>query len=191
MQHFIRLTLLAVFFVTAFSARAESIADEPKVEIKTSMGSLIITLYPEQAPVTVANFLDYVDTGFYDNTIFHRVIPGFVIQGGGFSQSMQKKATGAPIKNESLNGLANRRGTLSMARTNAPDSATSQFFINLENNPRLDAAFGKPGYAVFAKVTDGLPVIDMISRVKTHTFKRYQNVPKEPVVILSIKRIAD
>lgn len=188
MRHFLRISLIALTLLTAFSVRAEN-PTNPQVEMKTSMGTLVITLFPDKAPVTVANFLDYVDAGFYDNTIFHRVIPGFVIQGGGFSQPMQKKATRAPIKNESNNGLANRRGTLSMARTNNPDSATSQFFINLENNPRLNASFGKPGYAVFAQVTAGLPIIDMISRVKTETFKRYQNVPQNPVIILSVRRL--
>jgi len=160
----------------------------PQVEIKTSMGTLVITLFPKKAPVTVANFLAYVDDGFYDNSIFHRVIPGFVIQGGGFDGAMRQKQVKAPIINESDNGLANRRGTLSMARTPNPDSATSQFFINLENNTSLDSSFNKPGYAVFAKVTEGLPIIDMISRVRTGNVQQHRDVPLDPVLILSAQR---
>ena len=159
--------------------------------MQTSMGKLVITLLPEKAPLSVANFLAYVDEGFYDNTLFHRVIPGFVIQGGGFDASMRKKPTKAPIVNESDNGLANRRGTLSMARLPDPDSATTQFFINLENNTSLNASFNKPGYAVFAEITDGLPIIDMISRVRTGTVKHYQDVPLDPILILSVQRKID
>lgn len=161
----------------------------PQVMLKTSMGDMIITLYPEKAPRTVENFLSYVDDGFYDNSIFHRVVPGFVIQGGGFNTSMSRKQTKAPIVNESIHGLANRRGTLSMARTQNPDSATSQFFINLKNNPSLNASFNRPGYAVFGKVTEGLAVMDMISRVKTGKVKRFRDVPLEPIVILSALRV--
>jgi cyclophilin family peptidyl-prolyl cis-trans isomerase len=159
-----------------------------QVEMKTSMGMLVITLLPEQAPITVANFLAYVDDRFYDNSIFHRVIPGFVIQGGGFEDGMRPKKTKAPITNESSNGLANHRGTLSMARTPDPDSATSQFFINLENNTSLNSSFNKPGYAVFAEVTVGLPIIDMISRVRTGRVQQFRDVPLEPILILSAKR---
>lgn len=166
----------------------EKNAAAPQVIFETSMGQLVITLYPEKAPVTVANFLAYVDEGFYDNSIFHRVIPGFVIQGGGFDTSMRLKQTKAPIRNESDNLLANHRGTLSMARTQNPDSATSQFFINLENNANLNASFNKPGYAVFAEVSEGMPIIDMISRVRTGSFKRHQDVPLEAVLILSARR---
>ena len=163
-------------------------AEKPQVVMQTSMGKMVITLLPGKAPVTVANFLAYVDAGFYDNTIFHRVIPGFVIQGGGFDASMRQKQTNAPIVNESDNGLANRRGTLSMARLPDPDSATTQFFINLENNTNLNASFNKPGYAVFAEVTEGLPIIDMVSRVRTGTVKQHRDVPLEPVLILSVQR---
>jgi peptidyl-prolyl cis-trans isomerase A (cyclophilin A) len=160
----------------------------PQIEMKTSMGTLTITLYPEKAPISVANFLAYVDDGFYDNSIFHRVIPGFVIQGGGFEDGMLQKKVKAPITNESNNGLTNRRGTLSMARTPNPDSATSQFFINLENNTSLNSTTNKPGYAVFAEVTEGLPIIDMISRVKTGNVKQFRDVPEEPILIFSAKR---
>jgi len=183
--------LLLISLSCALQVQAETAAipaAKPQLEMRTSMGTLVITLLPEKAPKTVANFLEYVDAGFYDNTIFHRVIPGFVIQGGGFMAHMRPKKTNASIINESNNGLANRRGTLSMARRQDPNSATSQFFINLENNASLDASFNKPGYAVFAEISEGLPVIDMISRVRTGTVKQYQNVPLEPVMILSVQR---
>jgi len=173
---------------TAANTSAADNAAPPQVVMQTSMGTLVITLFPEKAPVTVANFLAYVDDGFYDNSIFHRVIPGFVIQGGGFEASMRQKQTNAPIINESGNGLANRRGTLSMARTPNPDSATTQFFINLENNASLNASFNKPGYAVFAEVTEGLPIVDMISRVRTGTVQQHRDVPLDPVLILSAQR---
>jgi len=175
---------------TAANTSAADNAAPPQVVMQTSMGTLVITLFPETAPVTVANFLAYVDDGFYDNSIFHRVIPGFVIQGGGFEASMRQKQTNAPIINESGNGLANRRGTLSMARTPNPDSATTQFFINLENNASLNASFNKPGYAVFAEVTEGLPIVDMISRVRTGTVQQHRDVPLDPVLILSAQRKA-
>ena len=187
----LRSVLLLISLGGALQAQAESPATQapnPQVEMRTSMGTLVITLLPEKAPKTVANFLEYVDAGFYDNTVFHRVIPGFVIQGGGFMAHMRPKKTNAPIINESDNGLANRRGTLSMARLPDPNSATSQFFINLENNASLNASFNKPGYAVFAEISEGLPIIDMISRVRTGTVKQYQNVPLEPVIILSVQR---
>ena len=161
---------------------------KPQVEMRTSMGTLVITLLPEKAPITVANFLAYVDDGFYDNSIFHRVIPGFVIQGGGFEDGMRQKKVKAPIANESSNGLANRRGTLSMARTPNPDSATSQFFINLENNASLNSTFNKAGYAVFAEVTEGLPIIDMISRVRTGSMQQFRDVPLDPILIISATR---
>jgi len=175
---------------TAANTSAADNAAPPQVVMQTSMGTLVITLFPEKAPVTVANFLAYVDDGFYDNSIFHRVIPGFVIQGGGFEASMRQKQTNAPIINESGNGLANRRGTLSMARTPNPDSATTQFFINLENNASLNGSFNKPGYAVFAEVTEGLPIVDMISRVRTGTVQQHRDVPLDPVLILSAQRKA-
>ena len=191
MNYFFRSCLLLLSLGFTLNLHAESAAapaPKPQVEMRTSMGTLTITLLPEKAPETVANFLEYVDAGFYDNTIFHRVVPNFVIQGGGFQQGMRPKKTNAPIVNESNNGLANRRGTLSMARLTNPDSATSQFFINLENNPSLNASFNKAGYAVFAEISEGLPIIDMISRVRTGNVKHYQNVPLEPVMILSAAR---
>jgi peptidyl-prolyl cis-trans isomerase A (cyclophilin A) len=149
--------------------------DNPVVVMETSMGNLTIEVYQDKAPVTADNFLKYVKDGFYDGTIFHRVIPGFVIQGGGFTADMQKKPTNPPIKNE--------RGTLSMARTQAVNSATSQFFINLTDNSSLDHNPQNFGYAVFAKVVDGMGVVDQIAQVPTTNKGPYQNVPSKPVVI--------
>lgn len=154
------------------------------IVMETSMGTLKIELFPAQAPVTCANFLSYVADGFYDGTIFHRVIPQFVLQGGGLTETMQEKKTREPIKNEADNGLKNTRGSLSMARTQAVDSATSQFFINLRDNVYLDHGARDFGYAVFARVTEGLEVMDAIADVATGTFGFYQDVPLEPVVIV-------
>ena len=159
--------------------------------LSTSLGEITIELFEAEAPVTVANFLQYVDDGFFDGTIFHRVIPGFVLQGGGLTADMKEKKTRAPIKNEAANGLKNKRGTLSMARTQAVDSATSQFFINLQDNDFLDHGTRDFGYAVFAKVTGGMDVVDRIAAVKTGNQGRHQDVPTEPVVILSAKRTQD
>jgi peptidyl-prolyl cis-trans isomerase A (cyclophilin A) len=156
--------------------------------LSTSLGEVKIELFEAEAPVTVRNFLQYVDDGFFDGTIFHRVIPGFVLQGGGFTADMSQKKCRPPIKNEAENGLKNERGTLSMARTQEIDSATSQFFINLQDNPFLDHGKRDFGYAVFAKVVDGMEVIDRIASVATGTVGMHQDVPLEPVVILSAKR---
>ncbi len=162
----------------------------PKVVMETSKGEIVIELNAEAAPVTVANFLRYVDEGFYDGTIFHRVISNFMIQGGGFTQDMQQKATHEPIKNEASNGLHNKRGTIAMARTNDPDSATAQFFINVKDNDFLDyGGPGHPGYAVFGKVIKGMDVVDAIKEVKTGNRGHFADVPVEPVVIESVKRI--
>ncbi len=163
-------------------------ADNPRVTVETSMGTMVLELYPEKAPVTVKNFLAYVDAGFYDGIIFHRVIPGFVIQGGGFDVKMEKKSNNPPIKNEADNGLRNLRATLSMARTQDINSATSQFFINLKNNSNLDHSGNNFGYAVFAKVVKGVSTIDKIAAVKTTTKGHYRDVPAEPVIIISAKR---
>ena len=158
--------------------------------IETSKGNIGITLDSEKAPITVKNFLSYVDEKFYDGTIFHRVIKGFMIQGGGFTPDMKQKPTKGSIKNESTNGLANKRGTISMARTNVPDSATSQFFINTVNNGFLDKAQAGDGvgYCVFGIVTSGLEVLDSIETVKTGNKMGHGDVPTEPVEIKSIKR---
>jgi cyclophilin family peptidyl-prolyl cis-trans isomerase len=155
------------------------------VVFSTNYGDFTLELYPDKAPVTVENFLSYVDSGFFDGTIFHRVIPGFVIQGGGFTEDMQQKPTQAPIKNEADNGLKNLRGTLSMARTSDINSATSQFFVNLKDNAFLDHGTRDFGYAVFAKVIDGMDVIDKIAAVPTGNRGGHQDVPREPVIVKS------
>ena len=161
----------------------------PVVIIETSMGTIKAELFQDKAPITVANFLEYVDEKFYDGTIFHRVIPDFMIQGGGFSPSMREKPTRDPIKNEAGNGLSNERGTLAMARTNDPHSATAQFFINVLNNKNLDRSPGNPGYAVFGKVTVGMEeVVDKIRFVRTGTKAGHKAVPVDDVVIKSIRR---
>lgn len=156
--------------------------------LTTSLGDITIELFDAEAPITTENFLQYVDDGFFDGTIFHRVIPGFMIQGGGFAADMKEKANRPPIKNEAGNGLKNKRGTLSMARTQEVNSATSQFFINLKDNAFLDHGTRDFGYAVFAKVTDGMEIVDRIASVKTGNKGMHQDVPLDPVVILSAKR---
>lgn len=162
-----------------------------KVRIKTSLGEMTIELYPEKAPVTVENFLRYVDEDFFGGTIFHRVIPGFMLQGGGMTRDMGPKPTHDPITNEADNGLKNERGTLSMARTSDKNSATSQFFLNLVDNAFLDHGARDFGYAVFAKVTDGLNVADKIAEVQTGQHGMHSDVPVEPVMIESMTRAAD
>ena len=160
----------------------------PVVLMKTSKGDVKIELDAEKAPVTVQNFLKYAKDGHYDGTVFHRVIPGFMIQGGGYGPDLGEKKTGAPIKNEATNGLKNERGTLAMARTSDPNSATAQFFINLVDNAFLDHKdTGRGyGYAVFGKVTDGMNVVDEIAKVPTASKGMHENVPTEPVVIESV-----
>ncbi|MEI7879487.1 MAG: peptidylprolyl isomerase [bacterium] len=158
------------------------------VVMATSEGNIEIELFGDKAPISVSNFLAYVDAGFYDNTVFHRVIPNFMIQGGGFEASMSQKTTKAPIKNEAKNGLKNDRGTLAMARTAVVDSATSQFFINVANNDFLNNGARDFGYAVFAKVTAGMDVVDKIAAVKTTTKNGMGDVPATAVMIKSVKR---
>lgn len=157
--------------------------------VSTSMGDVKIELYPDKAPETVKNFLAYVNDKFYEGTIFHRVIPNFMIQGGGFTQDMQQKPTQPPIKNEADNGLKNDTGTIAMARTNVVDSATSQFFINLKDNDFLNHTPQNFGYAVFGKVIEGMDVVHKIERAKTGNRGRYQDVPVEPVVIQSVRLV--
>jgi cyclophilin family peptidyl-prolyl cis-trans isomerase len=188
-----------VFFVFITSLIQETFATEtskagasskkplPEVVFKTTMGTYTLELYPEKFPKTVANFLAYVDEGFYNNTLFHRVIPGFVVQGGGFIKGMKKKQNHYPIINESNNGLKNIRGAISMARARDPQSATTQFFINVTHNPSLDFRNNQPGYAVFGKVTEGMGVIDKIIAVPTKTTGNYKDIPQDDVVILSAK----
>ncbi len=173
---------------------AESVQDtkkegKPMVKIETSRGTITAELWPDKAPETVANFLSYVEKSFYDNLIFHRVISGFMIQGGGFSADMQQKKPGAPVKNEAKSDVQNVRGTLAMARTSDVNSATSQFFINLVDNHFLNHRGTAPqlfGYCVFGKVTDGMDVVDAIGSVATGTSGHFQDVPREPVLIQSI-----
>lgn len=164
-------------------------ADKPHVLITTTAGEIELELDDAKAPITVKNFLDYVDAGFYDGTVFHRVIPGFMIQGGGMDAAMDEKSTRPAIKNEADNGLHNVRGTIAMARTQATDSATSQFFINHRDNPALDHGARGFGYAVFGKVVRGLDVVDQIANVPTGNRGMHQNVPLKPVVIVSAKRL--
>lgn len=181
--------------------KAEPTKDQEKtvyVLMTTSMGDISIELNNEKAPISTQNFLSYVDKRFYDGTIFHRVISTFMIQGGGFTADMKQKTNDRAIKNESTNGLSNARGTIAMARTSAPDSATSQFFINVENNnntdmkvqvPNLDSKSGQPGYAVFGKVVSGMDVVDKIRAVKTGTKSGMGDVPVETVEIKSVRRM--
>jgi peptidyl-prolyl cis-trans isomerase B (cyclophilin B) len=167
-------------------------ADAPKVALETDKGRIVIELYPDKAPATVKNFLAYVDEGFYDGTIFHRVIPNFMIQGGGMSAAMKEKPTKAPVKNEADNGLKNERGTIAMARTQVPDSATAQFFINTVDNDFLNfkaKTIQGWGYAVFGKVVEGLAVVDAIAKVKTTSRGGHQDVPADTVMIIKAERV--
>jgi len=178
-----------VVLVIAFAANA---GDNPRIEMETTKGKIVLELYADKAPQTVKNFLAYVDTGFYDGTIFHRVIPNFMIQGGGFTADMKQKDNRPPIDNEADNGLRNERGTIAMARTSNPHSATAQFFINTKNNDFLNHKGKSPqgwGYAVFGRVVEGVAVVDAISGVKTGTRGSFRNVPADPVVIRKAARL--
>ena len=180
------LTLAACSILFAGSLLA---AENPKVLLTTSLGEIEIELEATKAPISTANFLGYVDSGYYAGTQFHRVIPGFMVQGGGFDAQMQQKDTQPSIKNEADNGLHNVRGTLAMARTQVRDSATSQFFINHQDNAFLDHGSRDFGYAVFGKVVKGMDVVDKIAQVPTANRGGHQNVPREPVLILEAKRL--
>jgi len=189
--------MLAVF-TTAFAQEGSMMSESESnatinygttVLIKTNKGDITVALDAEKAPVSVNNFIEYINQGFYNGTIFHRVIPGFMVQGGGFDKDFLQKKTNAPIKNEAANGLKNKRGSLAMARTSDPDSATAQFFINLVDNDFLNYRSATPagyGYAVFGEVTKGMDVVDAIAKVKTDTRNGHQNVPVDAVVIESI-----
>lgn len=182
-------TLFCSIFLTAALTMAlhaeEQASTQPvTVVITTSKGDITLELYPDKAPLSVENFLQYVEDDFYAGTIFHRVIDGFMIQGGGFSPEMRKKPTRGPIKNEASNGLKNDRGTIAMARTANPNSATAQFYINLVDNSPLNYSSARnPGYAVFGKVTSGMAVVDKMAKVATGSKGHYQNVPKETILI--------
>ena len=159
------------------------------IRFHTTHGDFTVELFDKEAPKSVENFLKYVDDGHFDGTIFHRIVPGFVIQGGGLTPDFEAKKTRAPIANEATNGLKNERGTLSMARTSEVNSATSQFFVNLSDNAFLDHSKAQYGYAVFGRVTAGLDVVDAIAAVRTGTRKQYQDAPLEDVTIVSARRV--
>jgi len=184
-------TLISIMMILAVAFAAIA-GDNPRVEMDTTKGKIILELYADTAPKTVKNFLAYVDAGFYDGTIYHRVIPNFMIQGGGFTADMEQKKTQAPIDNEADNGLRNERGTIAMARTSVPHSATAQFFINTKNNDFLNHKGKSPqgwGYAVFGRVAEGMVVVDAISKVKTGARGPFRDVPTDPVVITRVKRL--
>jgi cyclophilin family peptidyl-prolyl cis-trans isomerase len=159
------------------------------IRFHTTHGDFTVELFDKEAPISVENFLKYVDDEHFDGTIFHRIVPGFVIQGGGLTTDFQPKKTRAPIANEATNRLKNERGTLSMARTNEVNSATSQFFVNLSDNAFLDHSKAQYGYAVFGRVSEGLDVVDAIAAVRTGTRKQYQDAPLEDVTIVSARRV--
>jgi peptidyl-prolyl cis-trans isomerase A (cyclophilin A) len=192
MKQFLMFQVVVLFFVflAAAAGSSQNKKGNPKVLIQTSMGDIELELNRVKAPVSVGNFLEYVNSGFYTNTVFHRVIKGFMIQGGGFDKDLVQKSTQAQIKNEAGNGLLNKRGTIAYARTNVVNSATSQFFINHKDNAFLDhrdesdAGFG---YAVFGKVIKGMDVVDKIAETPTGVQKGMGDVPLQPVVILSVK----
>uniref|UniRef100_UPI0035E3F972 peptidylprolyl isomerase n=1 Tax=Aliamphritea ceti TaxID=1524258 RepID=UPI0035E3F972 len=163
-------------------------ADNPVVTMTTSEGVIKLELYPEKAPHTVKNFLTYVENGFYQGTVFHRVMDNFMIQGGGFTSNMTMKETLPPIVNESANGLINKKGSISMARTQIEDSATAQFFINLKDNHFLNGTPGKAGYAVFGQVIEGMDVVEKIGKTKTGNRGRFQNVPVNSITINNVER---
>lgn len=189
------IALIALLPLTSL-ADSQDKTEQPRVAMETSLGTIVVALFPEKAPLSVANFLEYVDHGWYDNTVFHRVIPGFMIQGGGFTHEHARKETADPIRNEADNGLRNRRGTLAYARTGDPHSATSQFFINTVNNVALDHTGKNPrgwGYAVFGEVVEGMDVVDAISAVRTGGAMLggapSSDVPRERVIIKQVRRV--
>lgn len=181
--------LLALCLIT-FAANALANEEGPRVELTTDEGVILLELFPEKAPATVANFLQYVEDGYYEGTIFHRVIPGFVLQGGGLTYDFTRKPPRDPIVNESDNGLSNRPMTLAMARHNDPDSATSQFFINLNNNPGLDATEERPGYTVFGRVVDGYDTVITIVQAPKGNYKQFPDAPNVPIRILEAKQLS-
>ena len=187
-----RKTLLSILLTIPLLVSSLSLAqDNPIVVIQTNKGAITVELWADKAPISVENFLRYTDNSFFDGMVFHRVIPGFMIQGGGFSPDMVQKSTYDAIKNEASASVPNDRGTLAMARTNVVDSATAQFFVNLLDNDFLnhtDETQRGFGYAVFGEVIEGMDVVDTIAKVETATTKGFQNVPTEPVVITSAKR---
>jgi cyclophilin family peptidyl-prolyl cis-trans isomerase len=196
--YFTMMMALALMLSAMTAGAAEEQAPNPRVLMKTSDGDITIELFADKAPVTVQNFLQYAEDGYYNGTVFHRVISNFMIQGGGFTAALEEKPTRERIINESRNKLHNTRGTLAMARTSDPDSATAQFFINQRSNLRLDWSPGKDGYAVFGEVIDGMQVVDIIALSDTGSAQAqttrgpavFQDVPVKPVVILSVSRLS-
>jgi len=189
-KFFLIISILGVLM--AFATTIQANKTSPKVIMKTSMGDITIELYPDKAPITVKNFFSYVDEKFFDGTIFHRVMKGFMIQGGGLTPDFNSKPEKPPIKNEAANKLKNKRGTIAMARMPDKDSATSQFFINHVDNPGLDHRDNTPegyGYAVFGKVINGMDVVDAIANVTIMTKSGRANVPRETITIISIRRV--
>lgn len=182
-------TIVTWLMLTVSAASLAEDTVNPEVVIRTSEGDITLQLFADKSPVTVENFLAYVDSGFYADTIFHRVIPNFMIQGGGMLADLSEKETLAPIVNESRNRLHNTRGTIAMARTSDPDSATSQFFINQRSNLQLDWTPGRAGYTVFGEVTSGMEVVDFIATAPTQNVGRMGDVPVEPIVIKAIERV--
>ena len=182
-----------LLFLFLLIASASAFAANPQVEFRTNKGSFVVELYPDKAPKTVANFLQYVESNFYPGTVFHRTIDRFVIQGGGFTPDMQQKLTMAPVINESNNGLKNEPGTLAMARAFDPNSGTSQFFINLNDNKFLNYYRPDPhyiGYCVFGKVVRGMDIVESIGKTPTHTAGQFTDVPLEPIVIENASLLA-
>jgi cyclophilin family peptidyl-prolyl cis-trans isomerase len=179
-----RLLLAALLLAVGVTAHAQ---DNPKVQVETNMGKFVIELDPGRAPLTVANFLEYVRAGFYNGTVFHRVISGFVAQGGGFDEKYQEKATRPSVHNESGNGLSNRRGTVGLARTADPHSGNSQFYLNIADNSALDPQPSRWGYAVFGRIVQGMDVVDDIGAVATGEVKQFEkDAPLKPVIIIRI-----
>ena len=189
-KFFLIISIMVVLM--AFAATSQADKSNPKVIMKTNRGDITIELYPDKAPITVKNFFSYVDEKFYDGTIFHRVMKGFMIQGGGLTPDFKSKPAKPAIKNEAANKLKNKRGTIAMARMPDKDSATCQFFINHVDNPGLDHRDNTPegyGYAVFGKVINGMDVVDAIANVKIMTRSGRANVPRETITIISIRRV--
>jgi cyclophilin family peptidyl-prolyl cis-trans isomerase len=188
------LGLITVVFLLAFPMNNAAAEKNPKILMKTTMGDIMLELYMDKAPASVKNFLGYMNDKFYDGTIFHRVMKGFMIQGGGHTADMQKKPTKGPIKNEAHNGLSNKRGTIAMARMPDPHTATAQFFINHVDNPGLDHRDKSDqgyGYCVFGKVIQGMDVVDAIANVKIMTRRGMQNVPRETIEIISVTKVEE
>ena len=186
--------ILFAFLSVATAVETESADANPLVRMETNQGTIMLELYPEKAPESVDNFLRYAEDGFYDGTIFHRVIKGFMIQGGGFTQDMQRKRFRSPIVNEADNGLSNRTGTIAMARTSEPHSATAQFFINVSDNTPLDFRGRTPrgwGYAVFGRVVEGMDIVGKIENTATTTRGGHSDVPADNIIIEKVRRIGN